>query len=682
MSGQERLFPEEHRAERSQYDKIVMTLRAHDYRYYVLDDPEIGDPEYDALYRSLRDLEQRHPDWVSPDSPTQRIGGAPRAGLVTARHVERMMSLDNTYDQAELGEFVRRVQGGLPTGFEFSFSVEPKVDGVSLELLYRNGKLTQAITRGDGENGEDVTESARTIRGLPLTIAYQNALTLRAEVVIYRRDLEAINELREQDGEAPFANSRNAAAGSLRLLDPKLVSGRRLRVLAWQVLERDFAPDPKLALDKLHELALPSHGDITLAKNLDEIWAAVQAIGERRASLPYELDGAVIKVNSFAAHDLLGQTAKFPRWAIAYKYQAERAITRIKNIIVQVGRTGALTPVAELEPVQLAGTTVSRASLHNQDQIARLDVRLGDWVGVEKAGEIIPQIVSVQTETRDPAALSFRMPELCPSCGTPVVKSDEAVALFCPNANCPAQVAASILYYSRRFAMDIDHLGEQLVEKLVSRGIHSVADLYSITFEKLMSVERMGKKSAENVLSSIQGSKARTFDRLLTGLGIEMVGQVASKQLASQLGSLDHLLSLSREELEASLAHLPGFGPKMTASFLNYVFDAVHRPLLSELQALAVSVPLPKRVEVQVSGPLSGFTFCVTGVLSRPREEMHALIEAAGGAIHSQVKKGTTYLVAGEKVGKAKLAQAEKFLTQVLTEPELEALLQTGPSPG
>jgi DNA ligase (NAD+) len=660
------------------YDELVRTLKAHDFRYYVLDDPQITDLEYDELYRQLREFEEAHPDWIAPDSPTRRVGGAPRAGLVSAAHVEPMISLDNTYDQAELREFVRRVEAGLPSGFDFTFSVEPKVDGVSLELLYRGGKLEQAITRGDGIRGEDVTENARTIRGLPLTIHYTKDLTLRAEVVIYRRDLETINLSREQDGEAPFANSRNAAAGSLRLLDPKLVGARKLRVLAWQVVERDFAPDPKSALDRLASFELPTHGSVTLARDIDALWSQIQAIGARRATLPYELDGAVIKVNSYAAQDLLGQTAKFPRWAIAYKFQPERAYTRLKQIVVQVGRTGALTPVAELEPVQLAGTTVSRASLHNQDQIARLDVRLGDIVGVEKAGEIIPQVVTVEVASRAPGAESFRMPDTCPSCGTPVVADEGIVALSCPNPRCPAQVSGSILYYSRRFAMDIDHLGEQLVEKLVARGLRSVAELYTLSFDDLMSIERMGKKSAENVLFSIRNSKTQSFDRLLTGLGVDMVGQVASRQLATELGSLDRLLGLGPEELEALLEHLPGFGPKMTRSFLDYVFDPTHRELLTRLQELGVSVAMPARVEAAKTGPLTGFSFCVTGVLSRPRDEIHARIEAAGGTVHAQVKKGTHYLVIGEKVGKAKLTQAEKFQTRVVTEQELESLLTQG----
>jgi DNA ligase (NAD+) len=446
--------------------------------------------------------------------------------------------------------------------------------------------------------------------------------------------------------------------------------------MTWQIVERNFAPDPKSALDRMSAFHLPTHGQITLASTLDELWAQIQAIGEQRKTLPYDLDGAVIKVNSYAAQDILGRTAKFPRWAIAYKFQAERAYTIVKDIIVQVGRTGALTPVAELEPVALAGTTVSRASLHNQEQIARLDVRVGDRVGVEKAGEIIPQVVDVELENRPDASVPFRMPEVCPSCGTNIVQGEGVVAQFCPNSSCKAQVAASILYYSRRFAMDIDHLGEQLVEKLVSRGVHSVADLYLLTLDELLSVERMGKKSAENVLFAILQSKTRTFDRLLTGLGIEMLGQVASRQLASALGSLDHLLTLTHPELEQILMGLPGIGPKMTSSFLSYVFDPGHRALLQRLQSLGVSTSMPAPEFRDTSDlPLDGMTFCVTGVLSRPREEVHALIEQAGGTVHSSVKKGTAYLVVGEKVGQSKLTQAAKFQTRVISENELSTLL-------
>jgi DNA ligase (NAD+) len=662
--------------DRASYEELVRTLIAHDYRYYVLDDPIITDFEYDELYKRLGSLEEAHPDWILPESPTRRVGGAPRAGLTSAAHVEPMISLDNTYNREELEEFVKRVRGGLPSDFDLTFTVEPKLDGVSIELLYRQGRLTQAITRGDGVMGEDVTENARTIRGLPLQIGYLEDLTLRGEVVIYRRDLEQINIAREKEGEAPFANCRNAAAGSLRLLDPTLVRARRLRLMAWQVLERNFAPDPKAALDRMAAYHLPTHERVRLARTVDELWQEIEAIGESRSSLPYDLDGAVIKVNSYDAHDKLGRTSKFPRWAIAYKFKAEQAYTRVKNILVQVGRTGALTPVAELEPVALAGTTVSRASLHNQDQIARLDVRIGDVVLVEKAGEIIPQVVDVDPDGRSPNSEPFRMPEVCPSCGTNVVQGDGIVALYCPNPVCKAQVVAGILYFSRRFAMDIDHLGEQLVDKLVGRFVHDVADLYKLTLDDLLSIERMGKKSAENVHAAILDSKSRSFDRLLTGLGIDLLGQVASRELALEVGSLERLLSLSTAELEQIFGRMPGFGPKMQASFFSFLEDPKKRALLERLKELGVSTPMPERKPRASAGPLAGMSFCVTGVLSRSRDEVHESITEAGGAVFSAVKKGTMFLVAGDKVGKSKLTQAEKFGTRVISEADLSELLQ------
>jgi len=653
----------------------------HDHRYYVLDDPQISDREYDALYAELRALEAAHPALATPDSPTQRVGAAPRTDMKTVPHVVPMTSLDNTYGKDDLSDFVRRVIGGLPASAAPTFCVEPKLDGASIEICYREGRLVSGSTRGDGLTGEDVTVNLRTMRSLPLTIEYRGPLTLRAEVVIYRRDLETINRERAEKGEPPFANPRNAASGSLRMLDPRIVAQRGLRAFVWQVVEgAELAGSHSGALARLSELGLPTHGKERLCTTESELIDAITALDHGRRSFPYETDGAVIKVNDFTQQAILGATAKFPRWAIAYKFGAEQAATRVNDIQVFVGRTGALTPVAILEPVKLAGTVVSRASLHNEQIIGQLDVRVGDRVTIEKAGEIIPQVVSVEHLSRGGAEQPFAMPTHCPSCGTAVERVEGEVAVRCPNPLCPDQVKGAIFHFSRRFAMDVDRLGEALIEQLVRSGaVKDVADLYVLTAETLEALERMGKKSAENVLTSIAGSKERTLDRLLTGLGIEHVGQVAARQLAESVGSLEALLALDEAELVARVSGISGFGPKLVESVRAYLSDAQSHALLERLLALGVSRPMPVAVPA-AEGPLTGSSFCVTGVLTRRREDVHADIRAHGGEVHDKIKQGTTYLVTGEKVGKAKLDAAKKFGTQVLTEAELTAMLEAAPT--
>jgi DNA ligase (NAD+) len=656
--------------------KLAEEIRAHDHRYYVLDDPLITDREYDALYAELRELEREHPELSTADSPTQRVGGTPRGELGTVPHVIPMMSLDNTYGRDDLAEFMRRVRQGLPAALEPSFCVEPKLDGGSIEVLYRDGKLHQGSTRGDGQSGDEITQNLRTIRALPLTIPYSGPITLRGEVVIYRRDLERINEARIKAGEAPFANPRNAASGSLRMLDARVVAQRPLRVLAWQVVEGAALADTHSgALDALAKLGLPTHRLHRVCHSFDEVWEAISAIDAARKDYPYETDGAVVKVDAFAQQAILGATAKFPRWAIAYKFGAERATTTVLSITVQVGRTGTLTPVANLEPVQLAGTVVSRASLHNADLIETLGVRVGDRVVIQKAGEIIPQVLSVDHTARTDTAPPFAMPRECPCCGTAVQKEEGQVAVFCPNPRCPDRMKAALLHYSRRFAMDVDNLGEALIAQLVQGGqVRDVADLYDLTADELVKLERMGKKSAENVVGSIAASRERTLDRLLTGLGIDHIGQVAARQLAEAARDLKTLLSWNDEQARAAISAISGFGPKMVESVAAYLQAPESRALLEKLLARGVSREQP--VDVASSeGPLLGKSFCVTGVLSKKREDVHQDIRSAGGEVHDKVKKGTTYLVAGEKVGKAKLDSARKFGAQVIDEPGLNQLI-------
>jgi DNA ligase (NAD+) len=667
--------------------KLVQEIEAHNYRYFVLDDPIIGDADFDRLIRELRAVETEHPELATADSPTQRVGGQARTSAVQVKHSVRMLSLDNGYSDEELRDFHGRVVDGLPHGQVPLFCVEPKLDGASVEIEYDGGRLVQASTRGDGETGEEITANVRTIRSLPLRIGHEARLTLRGEVVIYRRDLEKLNREREDAGLEPFANPRNAAAGAVRMMDPREVARRPLRVLVYQVVEgaRMHASQHE-SLEWLAALGLPTHRRHTVV-DWEGVRGAIDAIERARQGYPFETDGAVIKVDSYRQQEMLGMTSKFPKWALAFKFEAERARTRVRDILVQVGRTGVLTPVAVLDPVELAGTTVGRASLHNADMIEALDVRVGDHVFIQKAGEVIPQVIEVDTSTRAHHHSKFRMPTQCPSCGTPVVRElrdadkpelGTESATRCPNRACPEQVKQRIFYFARRFAMDIDHLGTALVEQLVDRGVvKDVADLYVLRPEELAELARMGEKSTQNVVSSIERSKHRTLDRLLCGLGIPQIGQVAARQLAEKAGTLEHMLIWTAEQAREEVGSIRGFGPKMVESVVAFLQDADHVALMRKLVHLHVGRAQP-RAKVAAEGPLVGKTFCVTGVLSKKREDVTADIRAAGGEVHDGVKKDTTYLVAGEKTGKSKLDQAKKFGTKVIGESDLYELIAGG----
>jgi DNA ligase (NAD+) len=664
--------------------KLVREIDAHTYRYYVLDDPSVTDADFDRLMRALRHLEAAHPELATRNSPTQRVGGEARTSVAQVKHEVRMMSLDNAYSAEELAEFQRRIRDGLPDGEVPRFCVEPKLDGASIEVIYEGGHLKQASTRGDGATGEDITNNIQALRYMPHRIHHEGKLTLRGEVVIYRRDFEAINQGREAEGLPPFANARNAASGSLRMLDPREVRLRPMRALFYTVVEgARIASTQSETLAWLETQSLPTHRRHEVV-DWEGVWAAIQRVDEARAGYPFETDGAVIKVDSYRHQDMLGMTSKFPKWAMAFKFAAERARTQLLDIVVQVGRTGTITPVAVLDPVELAGTTVTRASLHNAGTVEALDVRVGDFVFIEKAGEVIPQVIGVDSEARSGEEKPFVMPARCPSCGTPVVRelrdADKPelgveAATRCPNRACPEQVKQRIFYFARRFAMDIDHLGEALVEQLVDRGIvKDMADLYALTPETVAALERMGEKSAQNVVASILASKARTLDRLLVGLGIPQVGQVAARQLAEEGGTLERMLAWTPEEAREHIGSIRGFGPKMVDSVVAFLNDPEQLARMKKLVELGVGRPQPREA-VATEGPLKGWSFCVTGVLSRKREEVLADIRAAGGEVHDSVKKNTTYLVAGDKTGKSKLDQARKYGTQVLTEAALGELL-------
>jgi DNA ligase (NAD+) len=665
---------------------IVKELEAANYRYYVLDDPTLTDAQFDALLRELRGIEAEHPELVTKASPTQRVAGEPREGVTKVKHPHRMFSLDNAYGTDDLKEFFRRVDDGLPTGAKAIFCIEPKLDGASVEVIYDHGEIVQASTRGDGETGEDITVNVRTIRTVPLAIPYKGRLTLRGEVVIYRKDLEKMNTERAEGGLEPYANPRNAAAGAVRMLDARDVAKRPLRAIFYQVVEGDtVAKTHSATLAWLAEQGLPTHRLETRADSLEAIEAAIAKIDHARESYPYETDGAVLKVDEYKQQDQLGFTSKFPKWAVAYKFAAEQARTIVREILIQVGRTGALTPVAVLDPVELAGTTVSRASLHNADMIAQLDVRIGDAVFVQKAGEIIPQVMGVDHTARHESHARWQPPTKCPICETPVratprdeedPEAGNESTLRCPNRACPAQVKGQIFYWARRFAMDVDHLGIALVDQLVDKGIvKDVADLYTLTVEQVVALERMGDKSAKNVVDAVQVSKTRTLDRLLCGLGIPQIGQVAAKQLAEVGHTLGEMIAWPSDEMRAKVDDIRGFGPKMVDSVVAFFQDEAQRRLMEKLVARGVGAPQP-RAEVVTEGPLLGKSFCVTGVLSRKREDIHAELRAAGARVDDGVKKDTTYLVAGDKTGKTKLDQAKKYGTRVLTEAEMESLLK------
>ncbi len=670
--------------------ELSREIQAHAHRYYVLDDPTVSDAEYDALYRELVALEAKHPELVTPESPTQRVGGQPRGDLQKLERPIRMFSLDNVYGEQDLRDFDERVRKGLSDRDVPRYVAEPKLDGASLEVVYELdrkhhvARLALVSTRGDGKIGEIVTENVRTIRGLPLRFevgrdvaAKLERLTLRGEVVIYRKDLEAVNAEREKAGEEPFANARNAAAGSLRMLDPRVVAKRPLRLLLYQLVEgSQLHATHAESLAWMAAVGLPTHRREVLCASLDELLAAIGDFDRARDGYPFETDGVVIKVDEYRQQDVLGETTKFPRWATAYKFAPERARTRVRKIDVQVGRTGALTPVAHLDPVQLAGTEVSRASLHNFDMVAKLDVRVGDLVEIEKAGEIIPQVVAVVPAERPEHTHATHVPTHCPECETKVVRTGDEVALRCPNRACPAVVRAALHYFARRFAMDIDHLGEKLVKQLVDAGIvRDVAELYDLKAEQVAALDRMGDKSAANVVVEIADSKQRSFDRLLCALGIPQIGQVAAKQLAAEVPSLEDALRLGADGVAERASHIHGFGKAMVDAIRAWLADPVNAALLEKLHARGVSRPFLVE-QVAKSGPLVGASVCVTGVLTRKRESVHDDVRAAGGDVHDSVRAGTTFLVAGEKTGQSKLDAARKRGTRVIDEPTLERLLR------
>jgi DNA ligase (NAD+) len=658
---------------RDDYLALVREIQRHDHLYYVLDSPALEDAEYDALLRRLRAFEEAHPDWRVPDSPSLRVGGAPAAAFEQVVRQVPMLSLDNTYDEHEFAEWYARVAEALPNE-RIDMTVEPKIDGLGIELQYRAGVLAEASTRGDGRTGEKITANARTIREIPLRLPEPLDVSVRGEVYFRSADFRALNEDLVAEGKAAFKNARNAGAGSLRLLDPTITASRPLRAFFYHVPEGEaFAPTQSATLARLRALGFPVCPDVAQVASLAEAEEAYRALLARRNALPYEADGVAVKVDRHDFQRRLGTTAKYPRWAIAWKFPSQRARTRVRDIFVQVGRTGALTPVADLDPVDVSGTTVSRASLHNEDQMRALDVRIGDEVIIEKAGDVIPQVLEVVAASRTGDERVFEMPALCPVSGDATVRREGEAARRCPNPRCPARVKESIRYFATRRAMDVDRLGPALVDQLVDAGlVKDVADLYGLTVDALLPLERMAEKSAENVVAAIQRAReGRPLRRLLTALGIPHVGETVAVMVAQRLGRLSRFAALSPEEVEQELAGVHRIGPKIAASIRDWAADEANRAVLAKLVALGVDPEEPQPGETTATGPLAGKKVAVSGTLGRKRDQVQRDIEAAGGVFARAVSGGTDYLVAGEKVGKTKLDAATAKGVKVIDEETL-----------
>ena len=666
---------------RAEYLALVDELTEHDRRYYVEANPTISDVEYDRLSQELRAIETEHPDWVVEWSPTRRIGHAPVSDFPKVHRPVAMLSLDNTYDEAELRAFYDRVVKGLD-GDVPVFSVEPKIDGFGIELTYRAGTLALGATRGDGRIGEDVTANVRMVRGVALRLREPIDIVVRGEIYMTKDEFAAINTARIEAGEEPFKNPRNTAAGSIKQMDPREVAKRPMRTILYEVVDGErYAPGHLASLERVARLGLPVSAHNTKAASWDELIACIHSWRDRRDQLAYELDGLVIKVDDFALRAALGTTAKFPRWAIAYKFPARQVTTVLRDVQSYVGRTGAVTPVAQLDPVELSGTTVARASVHNWDIVARLGLGKGDRVLLEKAGEIIPQILGVTEKGEGPA---FPAPTECPSCHAALTREEGKVALICPNRlGCPAQQLGAIEFFASRGQMNIDGLGEKVVAQLVETGlVHDVADLFVLTAEQLEQLERFGKQSAQNLVSAIARARAdATFARLLAALGIANLGGVLARPIAEKYGRLTQLRAaaerLDSDALVAELCEIDGIGETIARSVDQFLRDPHVVVVLAKLAERGVDPEQPMRVVSE--GPLSGKTLVVTGTLTAPRADVQKRIEAAGGKVAGSVSKKTSYLVAGEDTGKAKLEAAAKHGVQVITEQELEQLLGSTP---
>ncbi|MGB7496994.1 MAG: NAD-dependent DNA ligase LigA [Candidatus Acidiferrum sp.] len=659
-------------------EKLRGEIRNHEYLYYVKDQPEISDAEFDKLMNRLKELEARFPDLKTPDSPSVRVGGAPREGFSTVRHARPMLSLDNAFSFDALRDWDRRVREG--TGrLVNEYIAEHKFDGLSISLQYEDGLLVRGVTRGDGTTGEDVTPNVKTIRSIPLRVEtgtlkklkLQKSFEVRGEIVMTRKSFEALNRQQDEIGGKIFVNPRNAAAGAVRVLDPAITAQRKLDFFAYYLYVDGRVPFAKHSesLEALKQMQFRSSDDWKLCDGIDAVIAYCEAWDGKREKLPYDIDGVVIKLNSTALQNELGFTSKAPRWAIAYKYPARQEQTVVKDIVVQVGRMGTLTPVAVLEPVQVGGVTVSRSTLHNMDEIGRLGLQIGDTVLIERAGEVIPHVLKVVKEGKD--RIPFLMPKKCPVCGRAIHKVEGEVAYRCVNSACPAKLKESVQHFAGRHAMNIDGLGEKIVDQLVGKGmVKDVADLYSLTVDAVANLDRMGEKSAQNLINEIEGSKKQPLDRLIYALGIQFVGERTGQLLAQHFSSVDELAKATTEQLK----NVPEVGPKVASSITEFFSEPDNRNLIKRLNKAGVHPKAEKR-EVK-SQKLAGKSFVFTGGLAnRSREEAGELVLQHGGKVSGSVSKKTDYVVVGTDPG-SKYDKAKELGVAILTESDFEKLLR------
>ena len=663
---------------REEIERLRREIEYHNYRYYVLDSPVISDEEYDRLFRRLQELEAKHPEFFDPNSPTQRVGAPPAEKFEPVRHTVPMLSLSNAMSEQEFREFDERVRRALGLRGPVDYVAEPKLDGLGVELVYENGELTVASTRGDGYVGENVTPNVRTIRSVPLKLRRDKGappiprrLEVRGEVIMPKSAFLKLNAEREKKGEPLFANPRNAAAGSLRQLDSRITASRPLDMFCYAPGDLSGLPFETHweFLEGLQAWGFKTNPLNRRCRGADEVVAYHHEMEQRRSQLDYDVDGVVAKVNRFDQQRQLGEVSRSPRWAIAFKFKAQQAVTRVLDIIPSVGRTGIITPVAQLEPVTVGGVTVSSASLHNMDEIERKDVRIGDWVIVERAGDVIPYISGVLAEKRTGKERKFRMPSKCPACGSPVVREEGEAFYRCVGLSCPAKLRESIRHFASKRAMNIDGLGEKLVSQLVDKGpVRSVADLYRLNEDQLVELERMGKKSAQNILREIEQSKHTTLARLLYGLGIPRVGEHIAQVLADHFGSLERLEEATEEEL----LEVPEVGPETAKEIRAFFRIKDNRDVIRRLLAAGVRPVAERRAR---SGPLAGKTFVITGTLSRPREEVARAIEAAGGRVASSVSRNTDFVVVGTDPG-SKLDRARELGVPTIDESQLERMLR------
>jgi len=654
---------------KKQVERLRKEIRRHDYLYYVLNQPKISDRRYDKLFAELKELEKKHPELITADSPTQRVSEKPLEAFESVRHAVSMLSIDNTYSADELREFDKRVAKTLESE-DYDYVVELKIDGLAISLRYEKGSLVNAATRGDGTTGDDVTANVRTIKAVPLVLVdtgkVPEIIEVRGEVYMPTKSFIELNRLRLEAGEPAFANPRNAAAGSLKLLDARITAQRNLSFLAYSVGEvsESVAKEHFQLLQSFKKFGLPVNPNIKKAKDIDEVINICLGWAEKKSKLDYQIDGMVIKVNRLDQHELLGATGRAPRWCISYKFPAEQAETKVEYIAVQVGKTGTLTPVAHLTPVQLAGTTVKRATLHNFDEIKRLDVRVGDTVIIEKAGEIIPQVIEVKKKLRPSNARPFHVPKKCPNCGGAVQKDENGVYIRCVNPDCFGQLRERLRYFAGRGQMDIEHLGTALIDQLVDSGlVRSFADIYKLQKSDLIDLERMAEKSAQNVIDAIEKSKTQPLWRLVAALGIRHIGSESAQILAEHFGSLDALIRADVQKLE----EIEQIGPTMAESIYQYFKEPANGKVIDELLAAGLK---PKHHRMKRSDKLTGKTIVVTGTLEKfTRLQAEQAIKQAGGKSASSVSKKTDFVLAGDNPG-SKLDKAKKLGVEIINEKQ------------